>query len=323
MREITYAEAMVEALDEIMAGDARVSLIGSYFLGLSPRRVLLTRLQEKYPDRTFDPPISEAAYCGLGIGAAMAGERPIVDVATSSFLFQAFSQIANEAANAHYMSGGQIKVPVVFHILHGIRGGGAAQHSHSPQAMLWNTPGLQIVLPASPQDVKGLLKAAVASDNPTIFVDHVKLFEVVGPVPDDCPAIPLGKASVARAGADVTIVATSYMVQRALHAADRLTAEKIAVEVIDLRTLVPLDKETMLRSIAKTGRVVIADEGHRSCGVGSELAALVAEEGFEYLKAPIRRVVTPDVPVPFSPPLEKHIDPDEDRIVAAVREVLK
>ncbi|MCL4181823.1 MAG: alpha-ketoacid dehydrogenase subunit beta [Burkholderiaceae bacterium] len=323
MREITYAEAMVEALDEIMAGDARVSLIGSYFLGLSPRRVLLTRLQEKYPDRTFDPPISEAAYCGLGIGAAMAGERPIVDVATSSFLFQAFSQIANEAANAHYMSGGQIKVPVVFHILHGIRGGGAAQHSHSPQAMLWNTPGLQIVLPASPQDVKGLLKAAVASDNPTIFVDHVKLFELVGPVPDECPAIPLGKANVARAGADVTIVATSYMVQRALHAADRLAAEKIAVEVIDLRTLVPLDKETMLRSIARTGRVVIADEGHRSCGVGSELAALVAEEGFEYLKAPIRRVVTPDVPVPFSPPLEKHIDPDEDRIVAAVREVLK
>lgn len=323
MREITYAEAMVEALDEIMASDSRVSLIGSYFLGLSPRRVLLTRLQEKYPGRTFDPPISEAAYCGLGIGAAMAGERPIVDVATASFLFQAFSQIANEAANAHYMSGGQIQVPVVFHILHGIRGGGAAQHSHSPQAMLWNTPGLQIVLPASPQDVKGLLKAAVASDNPTIFVDHVKLFELVGPVSDDCPAIPLGKASVVRAGTDATIVASSYMVQRALRAADRLASEKIAVEVVDLRTLVPLDKETMLRSIARTGRVVIADEGHRSCGVGSELAALVAEEGFGYLKAPIRRVVTPDVPVPFSPPLEKEIDPDEDWIVAAVREVLK
>lgn len=323
MREISYAEAMVEALDEIMQGDERVSLIGSYFLGLSPRRVLLTRLQERYPGRTFDPPIAEAAYCGLGIGAAMAGERPIVDVATSSFLFQAFQQVVNEAANAHYMSGGQIKVPVVFHILHGIRGGGAAQHSHSPQAMLWNTPGLQIMLPSSPQDVKGLLKTAVASDNPTIFVDHVKLFEVVGPVADDCPAIPFGKANVVRKGKDVTIVATSHMVQRALRAADLLAAEGISAEIVDLRTLVPLDKWTLLSSVAKTGHLVIADEGHLSCGVSAELAAVVAEEGFRLLKAPLKRVATPDVPIPFSPPLEKFIDPSEEKIVIAVREVLK
>lgn len=323
MREISYAEAMVEALDEIMQGDERVSLIGSYFLGLSPRRVLLTRLREKYPGRTFDPPIAEAGYCGLGIGAAMAGQRPIVDVATSSFLFQAFQQVVNEAANAHYMSGGQITVPVIFHILHGIRGGGAAQHSHSPQAMLWNTPGLQIILPSSPRDVKGLLKTAAASDSPTIFVDHVKLFEIVGPVPDDCPAIPFGKANVLREGTDVTIVATSHMVQRALRAADLLAAEGIAAEVVDLRTLVPLDRETFLGSLAKTGRLVIADEGHLSCGVAAELAAIAVEEGFHHLKAPLRRVATPDVPIPFSPPLEKFLDPSEDKIVAAAREVMK
>lgn len=323
MRQISYAEAMVEALDEVMQGDERVSLIGSYFLGLSPRRVLLARLQEKYPSRVFDPPIAEAGYCGLGIGAAMAGERPIVDVATSSFLFQAFQQVVNEAANARYMSGGQVSVPIVFHILHGLRGGGAAQHCHSPQSMLWNTPGLQIMLPSSPFDVKGLLKTAVASDNPTIFVDHSKLFETTGPVPDEDYSIPFGQANVVRKGGDVTIVATSYMVQRAMLAADGLARIGVDAEVIDLRTLVPLDKDTLLASVAKTGRVVIADEGHRSCGVGAELAAIVADEGFAYLKAPVKRAVTPDIPVPFSPPLEKLIDPSEDKIIAAVQEVLK
>lgn len=323
MRQISYAEAMVEALDEVMQGDERVSLIGSYFLGLSPRRVLLARLQEKYPSRVFDPPIAEAGYCGLGIGAAMAGERPIVDVATSSFLFQAFQQVVNEAANARYMSGGQVSVPIVFHILHGLRGGGAAQHCHSPQSMLWNTPGLQIMLPSSPYDVKGLLKTAMASDNPTIFVDHSKLFETIGPVPDEEYSIPFGQANVVRQGGEVTIVATSYMVQRAMLAADALARMGVDAEVIDLRTLVPLDKNTLLASVAKTGRVVVADEGHRSCGVGAELAAIVADEAFAYLKAPVKRAVTPDIPVPFSPPLEKLIDPSEDKIVAAVQEVLK
>lgn len=323
MRHISYAEAMVEALDEVLQGDDRVSLIGSYFLGISPRRVLLNDLREKFPDRVYDPPISEAGFCGMGIGAAMAGERPIIDVGTSSFLFQAFAQVVNEAANARYMSGGQIQVPVVFHMLHGLRGGGAAQHSHSPHSMLWNVPGLQIMLPSSPYDVKGLLKTAVASNNPTIFVDHVKLFEVIGPVPDADYAIPFGKANVLRQGSDVTIVATSYMVQRSLLAAEILASQGISAEVIDLRTLVPLDKETLLASVAKTGRVVVADEGHRSCGVGAELAAIVAEEGFHYLKAPVKRVVTPDIPVPFSPPLEKLIDPSEEKIVIAVQELLK
>jgi pyruvate dehydrogenase E1 component beta subunit len=189
--------------------------------------------------------------------------------------------------------------------------------------MLWNTPGLQIMLPSSPRDVKGLLKTAVASDNPVIFIDHVKLFELTGPVPDDDYMIPFGKANVLRLGGDVTIVATSYMVQRSLKAAETLTRQGIVAEVVDLRTLVPLDKETLLNSVAKTGRVVIADEGHRSCGVAAELAAILAEEGFHHLKVPVKRVVAPDVPVPFSPPLEKVVDPTEDKIVAAVQELLQ
>lgn len=322
MREISYAEAKVEALRDAMRGDPRVCLIGSYFLGLSPRRVLLDDIRKEFPNRVFDPPISEAAVCGMAVGAAMSGLRPIVEVTTASFLFHGFAQVVNEAANARYMSGGQLRVPVVFHILHGLRGGGAAQHSHSPQAMLWNTPGLEIVLPAAPRDVKGLLTAAVRSDNPTVFVDHAKLFEVRGVVPEEGFATPFGQAEIKRPGTDVTLVATSLMVQRALEAAEKAAAEGVEVEVIDLRTLVPLDTAAVLSSLQRTGRLVVADECHRSCGVAAEIAALVAEEGFGSLRAPVRRVATLDVPVPFSPPLERYIEPSVDRIVEAVRGVL-
>lgn len=323
MRQLSYAEAMVEALHEVMAQDERVCLIGSYFLGLSPQRYLLDRLRADFGERIVDPPISEVGFCGLGVGAATAGLRPIVDVATASFLFNGWSIVVNEAANAHYMTGGQTAVPIVFHILHGLRGGGAAQHSHSPQAMLWNTPGLEIMLPASPRDVKGLIKTAVKSDNPTVFVDHVRLFDARGEVPDTDYTIPFGQAEIKRAGRDVTIVATSFMVQRSLRVADELSRDGISVEVVDPRTLVPLDKRTILQSVARTGRVVIVDECHKSCGVAAEIAAIIAEEAFDSLRAPIKRVVTADVPVPFSPRLEAFIDPTEDKITAAVREVLK
>ncbi len=321
MREITYAEAIVEALYEVMEADERVNLIGSYFLGLSPRRFLLDRLRTDFGSRVIDPPISEVGFCGLGVGAATAGLRPIVDVATASFIFNGWSIVVNEAANAHYMTGGQTRVPVVFHILHGLRGGGAAQHSHSPQAMLWNTPGLEIMLPSSPKDVKGLIKTAVRSDNPTVFVDHVRLFEVRGEVPDGDYAIPFGQAEIKRAGKDVTIVATSFMVQRALRAAEELAKQGIDAEVVDPRTLVPLDKEAILTSVGKTGRLVIVDECHKSCGVAAEIAAIVAEEAFSALKGPIKRVATADVPIPFSPRLEALIDPTEDKIVAAAQEL--
>ena len=323
MRQIAYYEAKFEALNEVMAADPRVHLINGTFLSLSPRREVFQNLVKKYGDRIMSPPISELSFCGLAAGAAMAGLRPIVDLSTGSFIFEGWPQVANEAANAFYMSGGQTRVPVVYHLFHGLRGGGAAQHSASPQAMLWNNPGLEIVLPSSPRDVKGLLKSAVASDNPTIFVDHVRLLEVKGDIPENDAPIPFGVADVKRKGNDVTVISTSYMVQRCLQIGDKLAAEKIDIEVVDPRTLVPFDMATIMASVEKTGRVVIVDETHQSCGVAAEIAARIAETGFDKLKAPIRRVSTLDVPVPYSPPLEEYIGPREDRIVEAVRSVLQ
>jgi len=319
MKELAYYEAKFEAFEEIMAADQTVHLINGTFLSLSPHRHVFQNLQKKYSDRMMMPPISELGFCGLAIGAAMAGLRPIVDLSTGSFIFEAWPQVANEAANAFSMSGGQTRVPVVFHLFHGLRGGGAAQHSGSPQAMLWNCPGLEIVIPSSPRDVKGLLKTAAASDNPTIFVDHVKLLDLRGEVPENDKPIPFGVADIKRPGSDVTLIATSYTVQVALAAAAKLAREGIEVEVIDPRTLVPFDLAAILSSVEKTHRVVIADETHQSCGVAAEIAARIAESGFDKLKTRIRRVSTLDVPVPYSPPLEAHIGPSEARIMDAVR----
>jgi len=321
MKELAYYEAKIEALHEILAADDRVHLIADNtgFLGLSPHRAQFAEIAKRFSERIVAPPISELAVCGLAIGAAMNGLRPVVDLITASFAYEAWPQIVNEAANAFYMSGGQTKVPVVFHLLHGIRGAGGAQHSQSPQGMLWNCPGLQIVLPSSPRDVKGLLKAAVASDNPTVFLDHVLLFETRGEVPDEIELIPFGKADIKRAGGDVTVIATSLMVQRALAAAEEVAEEGIQSEIVDLRTLVPLDFATVMESVEKTGRVVIVDECHQTCGVSAELAARIAETGFDKLKAPIRRVATLDVPIPFSPPLEQFVSPSKARITEAIR----
>jgi pyruvate dehydrogenase E1 component beta subunit len=319
MRELAYYEAKFEALEEIMAADPRVHLINGTFLSLSPHRHIYQNLVKKYRERIIAPPISELGFCGLATGAAMAGLRPIVDLSTGSFIYEAWPQVANEAANAYSMSGGQTRVPIVFHLFHGLRGGGAAQHSGSPQAMLWNCPGLEIAIPSSPRDVKGLLKTAVASDNPTIFVDHTRLLDIRGDVPADDKPIPFGVAEVKRQGGDVTLIATSYTVQVCLRVAEAMAKEKISVEVVDPRTLVPFDSETILTSVEKTGRVVIADETHQSCGVGAEIAARIAEFGFDKLKTAIRRVSTLDVPVPYSPPLEEYIGPSETRVTAAIR----
>jgi pyruvate dehydrogenase E1 component beta subunit len=316
---MTYAEALVLGLRRALENDTRVRLMGQYFVGLTPHRKLVADLRDDFPSRVWYPPIAEVGYVGTGIGAAISGLRPIVDIATASFIFQAFSQVVNEAANVRYMTGGQTSVPVIFHVNHGIRGGGAAQHSHSPQAMMWNTPGLRIMLPSSPRDVYGLLRTAVESDDPVFWADHVKLFDVVGPVPEAWEAIPFGVADVKRTGTDVTVVATSYMVQRALAAAATLAAEGISVEVVDPRTLVPFDLETLLGSVAKTGLLVVVDECHQSCGVGAEIAALVAEHAFDSLRGPIRRVSTLDVPIPFSRTLEAFVEPSEAKILAAVR----
>jgi pyruvate/2-oxoglutarate/acetoin dehydrogenase E1 component len=323
MRELAYYEAKFEALEEIMAADERVHLINGTFLSLSPHRHVYQNLRNKYAERMISPPISELGFCGLATGAAMAGLRPIVDLSTGSFIYEAWPQVANEAANAFSMSGGQTRVPVVFHLFHGLRGGGAAQHSGSPQAMLWNCPGLEIAIPSSPRDVKGLLKTAVASDNPTIFVDHTRLLDIRGELPDHDKPIPFGVADVKRKGSDVTVIATSYMVQRCLQLAEKLASDKISVEVVDPRTLVPFDMATLMTSVEKTGRVVIVDETHQSCGVAAEIAARIVETGFDKLKAPVRRVATLDVPVPYSPPLEDYIGPREDRIIGTIRAVLR
>ena len=321
MRRMLYAEAVVEVLRRSVEGDDRVHLMGQYFLGLTPHRTMVGDLYRQYPDRIYFPPIAELGYVGAGIGAAIAGLRPIVDCATASFTFQAFAQILNEAANIHYMSGGQTSVPMVIHYNHGVRGGGAAQHSHSPQAMMWNTPGLEIVTPSNPADLIGLVLTAVASDNPTIWADHVRLFDTEGDVPENVDPIPFGRASVPHEGTDLTVFASSWMVQRALEAAELLASEGISVEVVDPRTLVPLDEETLLQSVAKTGRLLVVDECHLRCGVGSEIAATVAEHAHGDLVAPIRRLATLDVPVPFSPPLEQYVEPTTAKILAAARSI--
>jgi pyruvate dehydrogenase E1 component beta subunit len=320
MRELEYHQARAEAVAQILRADERVFVLGADMsVPFNPP----TTLTEDFPDRFLIPPISELGVAGFGIGAAMAGQRPIIDFYTGSFIYEAWPQVVNEAANAAYMSNGRVSVPVVFRIVHGIRGQGAAQHSASPQAALWNTPGLKIVVPGSAYDVKGLLKASVDDDNPVVFVDHLLLAPFKSEVPEELYSIPLGRADVKRSGSDVSVVATSYMLQKALQAAEMLAAEGISVEVVDPRTLAPLDEETILASVHKTGRVVVADECPLRAGVASELAATIAERAWGALKAPPRRVARLDVPVPFSPPLEAFIEPTTERLIGAIRAVIE
>lgn len=322
MRVQSYAEALVDALYDSLAADPRVSLIGSYVLGLGPQRHLMDRVRRDFRDRIVDPPTAEAGAAATGVGAAMAGVRPFVDLGTGSFPYLAWSQIVNEAAIACYMSNGRMSVPVTFHLLHGVRGGGAAQHSHSPQSMLSNAPGLEIVAPATAADVYGLLRSAFQSANPTVVVSHAKLLGIESQVLDDRKPIPIGKGEIKRSGRDVTIVANSLMVHYSLQAAAELANEGIEAEVVDLRTLAPLDEQTILGSVARTGRLVVVDECPLRCGIASEVAATVAEQGFALLRAPVQRVTRAQVPVPYSAPLEAAVTPDAAKIAAAVRRVV-
>ena len=321
-RKQSYAAAMVDALYDGLRADPRVSIIGGYVLGLGPQRALTDRLKQDFPDRVFDPPTSEAGTAALGAGAAMAGMRPFVDLGTASFSYLAWSPITNEAAVAHYMSGGRLRAPVTYHMLHGVRGGGAPQHSQSPQAMLWNAPGLEIVLPSSAADVYGLVRTALASPNPTFVVSHAKLLGIETEVPEPRSSIPFGRADIKRRGRDATVVATSLMVHYCLAAAETLATEGIEIEVVDPRTLVPLDEKTILDSVSRTGRLVVVDECPLRGGIASEIAATVAERGFRSLKAPIVRLARADTPVPYSLPLENFVTPDPRKIESAVRRVL-
>jgi pyruvate dehydrogenase E1 component beta subunit len=324
MPKKTFARAMIDALCYALAEDERVAVIGvsSFVLdrGLAPEEE--RALFEKFPGRLIDPPTSESAVTSLAAGAAMAGMRPFVNYGTASFAYEAWNQILNEIGNARYMSGGQLSCPLVLHMFHGIRGGGAAQHSASPQAMIANSGGLELVLPATPADAQGLLRTAIRSDNPTVFITHTKLMNVTDEVPDRDFAVPFGKAAIARAGRDVTIVATSLMVREALKAAEALARDGIEAEVVDPRTIVPLDLSAILASVWKTGRLVAVDEANLTCSIASEISALVAEEAFGVLKAPIRRVARADAPVAHSPPPEAYVTPTADKIVAAVKTII-
>jgi acetoin:2,6-dichlorophenolindophenol oxidoreductase subunit beta len=326
MRSLHYTQALAEAIREVLAEDPRVVLFGANFVGAGPNRALMASIQQQFADRIVWPPIAELGYCGVAIGAAMAGMRPIVDLSTATFSYEAIPQIVNEAAIAYANSAGQTTAPVVFHMLYGVRGGGAAQHSGAPQAWYWNSPGLCVAMPGSPADARGLLRwAALRSNSPVVFMSHQRLFGETGPVPDEAGfEIPFGVAEVKRRGRDVTIIACGVQVPRALAAADSLLRESgIDCEVVDPRTLAPLDSATLLDSVRKTGRVVITDESHASCGVAAGLAAIIAEEAFDALRAPIKRVSTLDVPVPYARSLEEAITPSKERIIAAVRAVVR
>ncbi len=319
MRTISHAEAVIEAIAECMAEDDNVALVWGSLGGVGGQNSHVARIQKDFSDRIFHPPISEAAIAGVATGAAMDGVRTVFPIGTASFMFRAWDQIVHEAGAAHYMSNGRVKAPVVFHVVHGLRGGGSVQHSLSPQAMLWNAPGLEIALPSCPYDAKGLMRTAIKSDNPTVFLDHQRLNRLTGEVPEEPYDIPFGKADIKRPGEDVTIVAASLQVVAALEAAKTLAGERIEAEIVDLRSLVPLDEDAILSSVAKTGRLVVADECPPRCSVASEIIALVAEKGMDLLKAPPRRVNRPPVHASVSKPLEDAMLPSPERIVEAVR----
>lgn len=316
MREITFAQALDEALAEEMRRDERVFTMATDFTG-NPEA-------EFGPTRVRYTPISESVLTGMGLGAAGCGFRPVVNWRMVTFSFVAMDQIVNQASKIRYMFGGQADFPVTYRCSTGGGIGLAAQHSQSPYSMWMHLAGLKIVLPSTPADAKGLLKSAIRDNNPVVSFECSRLNTVKGPVPDGDHLVPIGVADVKREGSDVTVVALAYYVGEALEVAEDLAREGVSVEVVDPRTLVPLDIETIRASVRKTGRLVIVDEAPSTCSAASEIAALAVEDPatFRALTAPVQRVCAVPVPVPYSPPLEKAALPDKDQIVAAIRKVL-
>jgi pyruvate dehydrogenase E1 component beta subunit len=316
MREITFAQALDEAIAEEMRRDGRVIALGTDFTG--------DPIREFGPQRVRFTPISESVLTGMGLGAAACGIRPIVNWRMVTFSFVAMDQIVNQASKVRYMFGGQANFPVTYRCSTGGGMGLAAQHSQSPYSMWMHLAGLKIILPATPADAKGLLKSAIRDNNPVVSFECSRLSAVTGPVPEGDHLVPLGVAEVKRTGSDVTVVGLAYYVQEALAVAGDLAREGISVEVIDPRTLVPLDVEAIRASVRKTGRLVIVDEAPPTCSAASEIAALVVEDPatFRALEVAVQRVCAAPVPVPYSPTLEKAALPDRDRIAAAIRKVL-
>lgn len=304
-RELTFGEAINEALAEEMRRDPRVFILGEDVAEAgTPFKVLSGLVEEFGPERVIDSPISEAGITGLGVGAAMTGMRPVVDIMFGDFVTLIMDQLVNQAAKVHYMSGGKLKVPMVIRTTLGATRRSAAQHSQSLHAWFSHVPGLKVVVPSTPYDAKGLLKTAIRDDNPVIFFEDKLMYGTKGEVPQDDYTVPLGVADVKRAGADITLVATSSMVYIALEAAESLAESGISAEVVDPRTMFPLDKQTLVESARKTSRAIVIDEGYERYGVTAEIAAVIADGAFYHLDAPVKRMGAMDVPIPFSPALE-------------------
>lgn len=322
-RQITYLEAVGEALSQEMRRDPEVFLLGED-VGVYGGAFGVSRgmLEEFGPERVRDTPISEAAIAGAATGAALMGMRPVMEIMFMDFLTISMNQLVNQAAKIHFMFGGKANVPLVARAPAGSGTGAAAQHSQSLEAWFINVPGIKVVAPSTPYDVKGLLISSIRDNNPVLFMEHKLLYRTAGPVPEDPYTIPLGQAEVKREGRDLTILAYSIMVPRALEAAEQLAAESIEIEVVDPRTLKPVDKDTIVKSVAKTGRVLIAHEAPQTGGFGGELAAVIAEsQAFDYLDAPIRRLCGRDVPIPYNRTLERSVVPQVEDIVATAREL--
>lgn len=324
MRRIRYRDALCEALREEMTRDPTVFLLGEDIGRFWGGAFKVTQsLEEEFgAERVRDTPISESAIIGTAVGAAITGMKPVAEIMFGDLTALAMDQIANQAAKIAYMFGGQMKCPMVIRTPFGGGVNIASHHSQCLEALFMHIPGLYVVVPSTPYDAKGLLKTAIRGNNPTIFCEHKLLYPIEGEVPKEEYIIPFGEADIKKKGEDVTLVATLYMVHKALKAAEELDKEGVSVEVVDPRTLTPLDKKTITESVKKTGRIVIVTEDCKTAGVSAEIAAVIAEEAIDYLDAPIKRVAEPDTPIPFSPPLERHVIPDEKRIIEKIKEVI-
>jgi len=319
-RELTFAQAVREALAEEMRRDSRVCIFGEDVAEAgTPFKVLSGLVEEFGAERVIDTPISEAGFTGMGVGAAMTGLRPVVDIMFGDFLTLTMDQMVNQAAKVHYMSGGTWKVPMVLRTTLGATRRSAAQHSQSLHAWLSHVPGLKVVMPSTPYDAKGLLKTAIRDENPVVFFEDKMMYKLKGQVPEEEYTIPLGVADVKRKGEDITIVATSSMVQVALGAAELLEKIGVSAEVIDPRTTWPLDEKTLIESAKKTSRAMVVDEGYGRYGVTGEIASVIAEGAFYSLEAPVKRMGAMHVPIPFSPPLEDVTVPTELTVFEAAR----
>ena len=314
-RELTFAEAIREALAEEMRRDPRVFILGEDVAEAgTPFKVLSGLVEEFGKNRVIDTPISEPGFSGIGVGAAMTGMRPVVDIMFGDFLGLVMDQVANQAAKVHYMSGGKLRVPMVFRTTMGATRRSAAQHSQSLHAWVSHIPGLKVAIPSTPYDAKGLMKTAIRDENPVVFFEDKMMYKLKGVVPADEYTIPFGVADIKRAGDDITIVATSSMVQVALGAAEMLEKIGISAEVIDPRTTFPLDKHALVESAKKTSRAIVIDEGYEQYGVTAEIASVIADGAFYYLDAPVKRMGAMDVPIPFSPVLEDVTVPTEQSV---------